>query len=77
MTPMPEVAEVEVPPPPIAGPSRVSHSPLFAEEVGLGDEHIGMGAPTSSDECCLCLLLPFTEFGSLSVWHASPAEAQG
>ena len=50
VSPTPEVAEVEVLPPPIAGPSRMGHSPLFVDLVGLGDDHIGKAAPASSGE---------------------------
>src|SRR5882724_9642110 len=49
-SPTPEVAEVEVPPPPIAGPSRAAHLPLFVDSVGSGDDHIERGAPASSGE---------------------------
>ena len=49
-SPTPEVADVEVLPPPIAGPSRVGRSPLFVDSVGSGDDHIEKGAPTSSGE---------------------------
>ena len=45
---MPEVTEVEVPSPPIIGPSQGSHAPLFEELVGSGDYHVGKEAPTSS-----------------------------
>jgi len=50
VTPMPEVDEVVVPPPHIAGPSRVHCGLLFTEPNGSGDEHIRKGAPVSSGE---------------------------
>ena len=49
-SPTPEVIEVEVPPPPIAGPSRAGCSPLFVDSVGSGDDHIEKEAPVSSGE---------------------------
>src|SRR5882724_4679447 len=49
-SPTPEVAKVEVPPPPIAGPSRAARPPLFVDSVGSGDDHIERGAPASSGE---------------------------
>src|SRR5882724_365019 len=52
-TPTPEVTDVAAPLPPIAGPSRASHAPLFEEAAGLGDEQVGRGAPTSSGKCPL------------------------
>jgi len=54
MTLMPEVAEVEAPHPPIAGPSRASCGPLFEEAVRSGDEQVRMGA---SGKCFLGLPL--------------------
>jgi len=50
MTPMPEVDEVVIPPPPITRPSQACCSPLFAEPNGSGDEHVWKGAPMSSGE---------------------------
>ena len=47
-SPMPKVAGVEAPSPPIAGLSWESCDPLFEEPVGLGHDHVRMGAPTSS-----------------------------
>ena len=49
-SPTPEVTGVEVLPSPIAGPSRVGHSPLFVDSVRSGDDHIGKGAPVFSGE---------------------------
>src|SRR5882724_6166114 len=49
-SPTPEVADVEVLLPTIAGPSRAGHSPLFVDSVGSGDDHIEKGAPASSGE---------------------------
>jgi len=49
-SPTPEVAEGEVLPSPIAGPSRAGHPPLFVDSFGSGDDHTGKGAPTSSGE---------------------------
>ena len=49
-TPTPEVDVVMVPPPPIAGPIRAPHGPLFTEPNGSGDEQIRKGAPVSSGE---------------------------
>src|SRR5882724_4928425 len=39
-SPTPEVADIKVLPPPIAGPSRVGRSPLFVDSVRSGDDHI-------------------------------------
>jgi len=47
-SPMPEVAEVEVLPPPIAVPSQAVHAPLFAESVRSDDAHVGKEVPMSS-----------------------------
>src|SRR5882724_13499008 len=44
-SPTPEVAEVEVLPSPIAGPSQVGHPPLFVDSVRSGDDHTRKGAP--------------------------------
>ena len=77
VTLMPEVAKAEAPPPPIAVPSQASHSPLFEEAFGLGDEQVGKGAPTSSGKCSLGLSVRFTDCGCHSFWHACPVEAQG
>ena len=74
MTLMPEVAEVEAPHPPIAGPSRASHGPLFKEAVDSGDEQVRTGA---SGKCFLGLPLRFTDRGHHSFWYACPVEAQG
>src|SRR5882724_3927565 len=43
VTPMPEVAKVGVPPPPIAGPSQMSHASLFEEAFGSGDKDVSKG----------------------------------
>jgi len=59
---MPEVTDIEVPPPHIAGLSWVHCDPLFAEPNGLSDEHVGTGAPVSSGECFLDLMLQFADF---------------
>ena len=50
MSSTPEVTEVEVLPPPIAGPNQAGHSPLFVDSVRSGDDHIGKEAPASSGE---------------------------
>src|SRR5882724_7779104 len=50
VSPTPEVAEGEVLPSPIAGPSRAGHPPLFVDSVRSGDDHTGKGAPVSSGE---------------------------
>ena len=47
-SPTPEVAEVEVLPPP--GPSQAGNSPLFVDLVRSGDDHIEKEAPMSSGE---------------------------
>jgi len=49
-SPTPEVAIVEAPPPPVAGPSQVGRAPLFEGAVGSSDERVGKGAPASSGE---------------------------
>src|SRR5882724_527826 len=76
-TPMPEVAAVEAPPPPIAGPSRVRRAPLFEEAVGSRDEQVGKVAPVSSGRCYLGPQLQFTDCACHSLWHTHPVEAQG
>jgi len=47
-SPMPEVADIEVPSPTISGPSWVSHTPLFKELVGSGDDNVGKEVPVPS-----------------------------
>jgi len=47
-SPMPEVADVEVPYLPITGPSQAGCAPLFEELVRSGDDHVGMEAPVPS-----------------------------
>ena len=47
-SPMPEVIEVGVPPPPIAGPSQASHTPLFKDPIRLGDDDVRKEAPAPS-----------------------------
>src|SRR5882724_6787053 len=69
-TPMPEVTDVAAPLPPIAGPSCVSHAPIFEVADGSGNKQVGKGAPASSGKCSLGLLMRFTDHGHPSFWYA-------
>jgi len=77
-SPMPEVIEVGVPPPPIAGPSQVSRAPLLEEPSGRVMMMSGgrLLCPLVGDSWIqYCDLL--TPFCCLSLWHTHLAEAQG
>src|SRR5882724_8868465 len=76
-TPMPEVATVEAPPPPIVGPSWARCAPLFEEAEVSGDDRVEKGAPASSGKCFMGLPVRFTDCGCYSIWHSRPVEAQG
>jgi len=54
---MPQVTEVGVPYPPIAGPSQSSHAPLFEEPVRSGDDNVRKEAPMPFGKKSLDLML--------------------